>query len=53
MGIKSPPDFPPGQGWHYSNTNYVLLGMILKQVTGKKHERNHLSTAGSGYYLLP
>lgn len=35
-GIKLPPDFPPGQGWHYSNTNYVLLGMILEQVTGKK-----------------
>jgi D-alanyl-D-alanine carboxypeptidase len=36
VGIKHPPDFPPGQGWHYSNTNYVLLGMILEQVTGKK-----------------
>ena len=36
VGIQSPPDFPPGQGWHYSNTNYVLLGMILEQVTGKK-----------------
>ena len=36
VGIKHQPDFPPGQGWHYSNTNYVLLGMILEQVTGKK-----------------
>ena len=36
VGIKHPPDFPPGQGWHYSNTNYVLLGMILEQVTGKR-----------------
>jgi D-alanyl-D-alanine carboxypeptidase len=36
VGIKSPPDFAPGQGWHYSNTNYVLLGMILEQVSGKK-----------------
>jgi D-alanyl-D-alanine carboxypeptidase len=36
VGIKQPPDFPPGLGWHYSNTNYVLLGMILEQVTGKK-----------------
>jgi len=36
VGIKHKPDFPPGQGWHYSNTNYVLLGMILEQVTGKK-----------------
>jgi len=36
VGLKSPPDFPPGQGWHYSNTNYVLLGMILEQITGTK-----------------
>ncbi len=36
VGIGQPPDFPPGKGWHYSNTNYVLLGMILEQVTGKK-----------------
>ncbi|MEO8675887.1 MAG: serine hydrolase domain-containing protein [Casimicrobiaceae bacterium] len=36
VGIANPPDFPPGKGWHYSNTNYVLLGMILEQVTGTK-----------------
>ena len=36
VGISHPPDFPPGKGWHYSNTNYVLLGMILEQVTGRK-----------------
>ncbi len=29
-----PPDFAPGQGWAYSNTNYVLLAMIVQQVTG-------------------
>jgi D-alanyl-D-alanine carboxypeptidase len=27
-------EFPPGQGWSYSNTNYVLLGMIVEEVTG-------------------
>lgn len=26
--------FPPGQGWSYSNTGYVLLGMIIERVTG-------------------
>ena len=36
VGMSHPPDFPPGKGWHYSNTNYVLLGMILEQVTGRK-----------------
>ena len=35
-GIASPPDFPPGKGWRYSDTNYVLLGMILEQASGMK-----------------
>jgi D-alanyl-D-alanine carboxypeptidase len=34
-GIASPPDFPPGAGWHYSNTNTILLGMILEKVSGQ------------------
>lgn len=25
--------FPVGNGWHYSNTNYILLGMVVQQVT--------------------
>jgi D-alanyl-D-alanine carboxypeptidase len=28
------PYFPPGRGWHYSNTNYVYLGLIAERVTG-------------------
>ncbi|MFD5309680.1 serine hydrolase domain-containing protein [Streptomyces ardesiacus] len=28
------PDFPPGEGWAYSNTGYVLLGMIIQKATG-------------------
>ena len=28
------PYFPPGTGWHYSNTNYLLLGMIAERVGG-------------------
>lgn len=30
-----PADFEPGHGWAYSNTNYVLLGMIIERVTGE------------------
>lgn len=29
-----PPDFAPGEGWHYSNTNYVMLGRIAEQLGG-------------------
>ena len=27
------PDFGAGEGWRYSNTNYLLLGMIIKKAT--------------------
>jgi D-alanyl-D-alanine carboxypeptidase len=30
------PYFAPGMGWHYSNTNFILLGMIVKQLSGKE-----------------
>ncbi len=30
-----PLDFPPGEGWHYSNTGYLLLGVLIHKVTGK------------------
>jgi D-alanyl-D-alanine carboxypeptidase len=29
------PYFPPGRGWHYSNTNYLLLGLIAERITGQ------------------
>jgi D-alanyl-D-alanine carboxypeptidase len=28
------PDFAPGTSWNYSNTNYILVGMILQKQTG-------------------
>ncbi|MFF7650646.1 serine hydrolase domain-containing protein [Streptomyces sp. NPDC007983] len=31
------PAFAPGAKWHYSNTNYVLLGMIVERVTGRPY----------------
>ncbi|MEU4096343.1 serine hydrolase domain-containing protein [Streptomyces sp. NPDC026673] len=32
------PDFAPGTAGHYSNTNYVLLGMLIERVTGDTAE---------------
>lgn len=34
------PYFKPGEGWHYTNTEYVLLGMIAEKVTNKTIEQN-------------
>jgi CubicO group peptidase (beta-lactamase class C family) len=31
------PRFEPGKGWEYSNYNFLLLGMIIDQVTGHHH----------------
>ncbi|MFF2045886.1 serine hydrolase domain-containing protein [Kitasatospora sp. NPDC058170] len=35
VAFRHPAYFPPGAGWHYSNTNYVLLGLIAEQLTGQ------------------
>jgi D-alanyl-D-alanine carboxypeptidase len=31
---KIPLDFPPGTKWQYSNTNYVIAGVIVEKVSG-------------------
>ncbi|KJL35186.1 serine hydrolase domain-containing protein [Microbacterium azadirachtae] len=35
MGLAEPPTFAPGDGWNYSNTNTVLLGLIAEQLEHK------------------
>jgi len=34
IAVAHPPVFPPGTSWAYSNTDYVLLGLIIQAVTG-------------------
>jgi len=33
--ITLPLDFPPGSKWSYSNSGYVLLGILIHKVTGE------------------
>ena len=33
---KKPLDFDPGTQWQYSNTNYVIAGLIAEKVSGQK-----------------
>jgi D-alanyl-D-alanine carboxypeptidase len=35
LASKREPHFSPGGDWGYSNTNYILLGLIAEQVSGK------------------
>ncbi|SOD64311.1 D-alanyl-D-alanine carboxypeptidase [Streptomyces zhaozhouensis] len=32
--VANGPLFPPGTGWAYSNTGYVVVGMVIEEVTG-------------------
>jgi len=36
-GLNQPAYFNPGEGYHYSNTGYLLAGLILDQVLGMHH----------------
>ncbi|MCR6632031.1 MAG: beta-lactamase family protein [Magnetospirillum sp.] len=31
---RGPLDFPSGEGWHYSNTGYMLLARLLERLSG-------------------
>ncbi|MFJ8647198.1 serine hydrolase domain-containing protein [Streptomyces sp. NPDC093546] len=31
------PDFAPGTDWAYSNTNYIVAGMVIEKVTGRPY----------------
>ncbi|WBB61693.1 serine hydrolase [Streptomyces sp. WMMC500] len=34
IGLSHPPLFEPGTGWAYSDTNYILAGMVVESATG-------------------
>lgn len=37
LALAHPRLFAPGTGWQYSNTDYVLAGMLIEQVTGRPY----------------
>ncbi|QFZ23072.1 serine hydrolase domain-containing protein [Saccharothrix syringae] len=37
LATAKPLDFQPGTGWNYSNTNYVVVGMLVERVTGRPY----------------
>lgn len=39
FAFKHPPYFPPGGGWHYSNTNYIVLGLLIERISHQPAER--------------
>ena len=36
-GFVNEPNFVPGTDWSYSNTNYLLLGIIIESITQKEY----------------
>jgi len=40
--LDAPPLFAAGEGWAYTDTGYILLGLVIEQVTGNSwyHETN-------------
>lgn len=35
VAVSHPPYFAPGTDWHYSNTNFIALGLIAEKVGGR------------------
>ncbi|CAM5244921.1 hydrolase [Streptomyces xanthochromogenes] len=50
IGLGAAPTGRPGEKWSYSNTNYIIAGMLLQKVTGEDPEayitRNVIRKAG-------
>jgi D-alanyl-D-alanine carboxypeptidase len=39
ISTAKPLDFEPGTQWSYSNTNYVVAGLLVEKLTGRPYEK--------------
>ncbi len=37
IALRHAPDFAPDTSWRYSNTNYVIAGMVIEKATGRSY----------------
>jgi D-alanyl-D-alanine carboxypeptidase len=44
--VRQKPYFAPGKGYRYSNTNYILLGLIIEEIT----KRASATRSASGFW---
>ncbi|MGW2643128.1 serine hydrolase domain-containing protein [Streptomyces sp. NPDC001348] len=55
--FRHPVLFPPGEKFDYSNTNLILLGLVVERMTGRSLaddiQRQVLGPAGLGHTLFP
>jgi len=35
LAAEQEPYFSPGEGWHYSNTDYILIGLLIEEATSR------------------
>ncbi|MEV4582709.1 serine hydrolase domain-containing protein [Nonomuraea jabiensis] len=54
---RLPREFPPGDRYGYSNTNYIVLGMLIERVTGRPYatevRERILRPLGMGHTRVP
>ncbi|WBO61791.1 serine hydrolase domain-containing protein [Streptomyces camelliae] len=57
LGLAAPATGKPGEKWSYSNTNYVIAGLLLAKVTGQDPEayitRHVIARAGLQHTSYP
>ncbi len=42
--LHKPPNFPPGEGCRYNNVSFILLGLIIEQLSGQSY-RDYVKSA--------